>query len=204
MDAAQAARNLELIRTLMERTTKYQLLTARAGMAAGCLALAGALSFTLLDANDPWTFGSVWGMVFCGSLLATAIGTVFRGRELDERVWSRQARAVAAALSPSLFAALALTVFFFVRVGTGYLYLPGIWMLCYGQGALATATYAPTPIRVLGVLTLLAGALALWLGPEWANVMMGLVFGLGHVGLGVSLLLAERRAGNIRLHRSVA
>ena len=38
MDARQAARTLEVIRTLMERTCQYQLLTARAGLAAGCLA----------------------------------------------------------------------------------------------------------------------------------------------------------------------
>jgi hypothetical protein len=35
MDARQAAYNLEVIRTLMERTCQYQLLTARAGLAAG-------------------------------------------------------------------------------------------------------------------------------------------------------------------------
>jgi hypothetical protein len=34
--------------------------------------------------------------------------------------------------------------------------------------------------------------------------MMGLVFGLGHIGLGVVLLVAERREGAVRLHRSVA
>jgi hypothetical protein len=34
--------------------------------------------------------------------------------------------------------------------------------------------------------------------------MMGLVFGLGHIGLGSVLLVAERREGAIRLHRSVA
>jgi hypothetical protein len=34
MDARQAARTLEVIRTLMERTCQYQLLTARAGLAA--------------------------------------------------------------------------------------------------------------------------------------------------------------------------
>ena len=34
--------------------------------------------------------------------------------------------------------------------------------------------------------------------------MMGLVFGLGHIGLGVFLLIQERREGGLRLHRSVA
>jgi hypothetical protein len=34
--------------------------------------------------------------------------------------------------------------------------------------------------------------------------MMGLVFGLGHIGLGVALLVAERLETTIRLHREVA
>src|SRR5687768_14797988 len=110
MDASQAARNLELIRTLMERTTQYQLLTARAGLAAGSMAGLGALAFLCLDPADPWAFGLVWGAVFLGSVMATCVGTVLRGRERGERVWSRQARAILLALAPSVFAALALTV----------------------------------------------------------------------------------------------
>src|SRR5438445_12230506 len=98
MDPVQANRNLELIRTLMERTTQYQLLTARAGLAAGSLAGAGALAFLVLDAGNPWQFGAVWGVVFLGSLLATCVGTVLRSRERSEQVWSRQARAVLLAL----------------------------------------------------------------------------------------------------------
>src|SRR5262245_6119876 len=105
MDAQQAARNLELIRTLMERTTQYQLLTARAGLVAGSLAGLGAVSFLILDAANPWQFGVVWSVVFIGSVLATTIGTVLRGRENGERIWSRQGRAVLAALAPSVFAA---------------------------------------------------------------------------------------------------
>jgi hypothetical protein len=202
MDARQAAHNLEVIRTLMERTCQYQLLTARASLAAGSLAGAGALAFFFLNAADPWHFGLVWLVVFLGSLFATLLGTVVRGRESGERVWSRQARAVLLALAPSLFAALALTVFFYGQVG--HLWLPGVWMLCYGQGALATAAYAPNPIRWLGVAVLLMGAVTLWLGPDWSVLMMGVVFGLGHIGLGTALLIAEQRESYIRLHRSVA
>jgi len=204
MDSVQAARNLELIRTLMERTTQYQLLTARAGLAAGSLAGAGALAFFFLDPGNPWHFGAVWGIVFVGSFLATCIGTVLRSRERGERVWSRQARAVLLALTPSLIAALVLSVFFFALGGQEYLWLPGVWMLCYGQGALATAAYAPRPIRSLGTAALLLGGLTLWLGPGWAVAMMGLVFGLGHIGLGIALLVAERRQRAVRLRRFVA
>src|SRR5262249_48018227 len=136
MDTHEATRTLEVIRTLMERTCQYQFLTARAGLAAGTLAGAGALLFAFLDAADPWAFGLVWGLVFVGSLRATVLGTVFRVRERGERVWSRQTRAVVLALAPSVFAAVVLTGFLFAR-GL-HLWLPGVWMLCYGQGALAT------------------------------------------------------------------
>jgi hypothetical protein len=207
MDARQAASTLEVIRTLMERTVQYQLLTARAALVAGSLAGAGALSFLLLDANDPWSFGIVWGLVFAGSLLATTLGTVFRGRAAGERVWSRQAKAVIVALTPSVFAAVALSVFFFARGGQEHLWLPGVWMLCYGQGALATSAYAPSPIRWLGIAALLAGCVTLGVvavNPLWAITMMGLVFGVGHVGLGAVLLAAEHRQAQLKLHKSVA
>ena len=202
MDARQAARTLEVIRTLMERTCQYQLLTARASLVAGSLAGAGALAFLVLDPADPRPFGVVWALVFAGSLLATTLGTVLRGRESGEFVWSRQARAVVLALAPALFAALALTVFFFAE--GWHLWLPGVWMLCYGQGALATSAFAPNSIRRLGVAVLLLGAVTLALGTIWSVLMMGLVFGLGHVVLGSVLLVAERRENALRLHREVA
>ncbi len=202
MDAQEASRTLEVIRTLMERTCQYQFLTARAGLVAGSLAGCGALAFAVLDAADPWHFGAVWALVFAGSLLATVLGTAFRVRERGEAVWSRQTRAVVMALAPSVFAALVLTVLLF---GLGlHLWLPGVWMLCYGQGALATSVYAPAPIRWLGLAVLFLAAPTLALGPAWAAWMMGLVFGLGHVWLGASLLAAERRQTGLRLHRTVA
>jgi hypothetical protein len=169
---------------------------------AGSLAGAGALAFLVLRPDDPWQFGAVWAVVFFGSLLATCLSTFARSRAHGEPVWSRPARAVLLALAPSVFAALALSVFFFAR--GEHLWLPGVWMLCYGQGALATAAYAPSPICWLGVAALFLGCLTLWLGPDWAVLMMGLVFGLGHVGLGIALLVVERRQTTIRLHRSVA
>jgi hypothetical protein len=204
MNPEQASRNLEMIRSLMERTCQYQLLTARAGLAAGSLACAGALIFPLagLDAAHPGHFAAVWGLVFAGSFLATSVGSVVRGRQRGEKVWSRPGRAILMALAPSLFAAAALTLFFFAR--GEHLWLPGAWMLCYGQGALATSAYAPRQITWFGLTVLVLGAVTLALGPAWATPMMGFVFGLGHMGLGIALLLAEKRQGAIRLHRTVA
>ena len=202
MDARQASQTLEVIRTLMERATQYQLLTARAGMVAGSLAGAGALSFLILHPADPGQSGVVWALVFAGSLLATCLGTVLRGREVGEQVWSRQARTVVAALTPSLAAAAVLTVFFFAH--GMHLWLPGVWMLCYGQGAMATASYAPPAIRAVGITALIIGPVTLLLGPDFGVLMMGLMFGVGHIALGAALLAFERQQSAIRLHREVA
>lgn len=203
MDTSEATRTLELIRTLMERTTQYQFLTARAGLAAGVLACLGASLFLVLDAADPWQFAAVWALVFVGSLLLTTVCTVMRVRESGEQVWSRQAQAVVLALAPSVFAALVLSAFFFLQ--GWHLWLPGVWMLCYGQGALATAVYAPTIIRRMGLVVLALSIVTLVLGPAWAVPMMALVFGVGHIWLGLSLLVAERRAlQTLRVFRTVA
>ncbi len=202
MDSEQAGRTLEVIRTLMERTCQYRLLTAGASLAAGSLASVGALAFALLDPADPAAFGVVWGLVFFGSLLGTCVGTLMRSREVGEPVWSRPARAVVLALAPSLFAGLTLTAFFFAR-GL-HLWLPGVWMLCYGQGSLATAAYAPRPIGRTGLFLLALGALTLGLGTAWSVPMMGFGFGGGHLALGAALLAEERRDVRLRLHREVA
>src|SRR5262249_21256853 len=128
--------------------------------------------------------------------------TVLRGRQSGERVWSRQARTVIGALAPSLSAALVLTVFFFAQ--GMHLWLPGVWMLCYGQGALATAAYAPPAIRAVGLTALIVGSVTLALGPAFGVLMMGLMFGVGHIALGAALLAFEREQSAIRLHREVA
>src|SRR5947199_29358 len=70
-------------------------------------------------------------------------------------------------------------------------------------GPLATSVYAPAPVRRLGLAVLLLALPTLVLGPAAAVWAMGLVFGLGHVWLGGTLLAAERRQP-LRLHRTVA
>jgi hypothetical protein len=202
MDPRQAAHTLEVIRTLMERTCQYRLLTAGASLAAGTLAILGALAFFFLDPGDPAAIAAVWGFVFASSLTGSIVGTLLRGREVGERVWTRQTRMVLLALMPSLMAGGVLTVFFFTR--GDHLWLPGVWMLCYGQGALATSAYAPAGIRWLGIAMLASGALTLALGTAASIVMMGIAFGAGHLALGFALLSEERRERAIRLYRSVA
>lgn len=191
MDHERAEQNLEIIRTLMERGTRYEHLSARAGLQVGAIAVAGALSFVWLDPAAPHAFGEVWGAVFALALCVMVREQVAEVRAAGVELWTRPAREIVRSLLPALAMAAALTVQAFAR--GRHLELPGIWMLCYGVGALATSTFAPPVVFSIGVAFLGCGALTLWLGPAWAVPMMGLVFGGGHLLLGVGLLSARRR-----------
>src|SRR5581483_7700340 len=98
----------------------------------------------------------------------------------------RPAREIVRGLLPALSMATVLTMQAFTH--HRHLELPGIWMLCYGCGALATYTYAPPLVVPMGVGFLILGAVSLWLGPAWSIAMMGLAFGGGHLLVGVGLL----------------
>ena len=56
----------------------------------------------------------------------------------------------------------------------------------------------------MGIAFVCLGGVALFLGPSWAIAIMTTAFGLGHIGLGVSLYLKERRERAIKLYRDVA
>ncbi|MBI3272306.1 MAG: hypothetical protein HYZ53_25165 [Planctomycetes bacterium] len=189
----RAVEDLRVIRTLMERSAKYELLSARAGLAAGLIALVGALFLSLARLDGPWPYGLVWAGVFVGSLTSVVLCVIQRGQERNEPVWSPQARAVVTALLPPFLVGWTISVWLFAR--GEHLHLPGIWMLCYACGALATSTYAPEPIRGLGVAMLCLGPVTLALPTAFGNVLMMFAFGLGHMGLAAALELRERRIG---------
>lgn len=182
--------NLELIRTLMERATRYEHLSARTGLQVGCIGIAGALVAARLGPENQQSFLATWAMVFVASVCATTVEQMREVRHAGVAFWTRPARQIVTALMPALGMAIILTVH---SVAHGrYLELPGVWMLCYGCGALATATFAPPVMATMGTAFLVAGGITLTLGPVWANTLMGLVFGGGHLLLAVGLMRRHR------------
>jgi hypothetical protein len=191
MDRERAEQNLELIRTLMERTTRYEHLSARAGLQVGVVAIVGSASFYWLDATNARVFTMVWGVVLLVSLAISAVEHIREVRAAGAPLWSRPAREIVRALLPAFTMATVLTVQAYTH--HRHLELPGIWMLCYGCGALATFTYAPPVVCPMGIGFLVLGAVSLWLGAAWSTIMMGIAFGGGHLLLGAGLLASQRR-----------
>jgi hypothetical protein len=72
-------------------------------------------------------------------------------------------------------------------------WLPGLWLLLYGGGALATSFFAPSSIGRLGGVCLALGAASLILPAPHPVLTMIIGFGLTHLVYGIAVLLAERR-----------
>jgi multisubunit Na+/H+ antiporter MnhC subunit len=186
MTGKEAEQTLSVIRTLMERGTRYSNLSGHAGIAVGALALLGcALRMTL---NTP--FIPTWIGVLILSCGACVLFTAAMARANDEPVWTRQARTVVLALTPAFVAALVLTAVL-ARVGQAAL-LPGVWMLLWGVGALAMSFFTPRVMSVLGATFLAAGTLTLSVPPTSDALSMGMTFGAIHLVYGVILTVVRQ------------
>jgi hypothetical protein len=193
MQQEHAEHTLETIRTLMERSQRYEHISGLGGLIAGGAACAGGavLAAGWLSWSPAGSFGVVWSAVFVVALVSQCVLTFARARQRRESVWSRQARTVALALLPCLVAGMTVTVLM-ARIGQ-LDWLPAVWLLLYGTGALATSFFAPRSIGRLGIACLVLGAGALLLPVPYPVLTMVVGFGLTHLIYGGAVLLAERR-----------
>jgi hypothetical protein len=188
MTGKEAEQTLSVIRTLMERSTRYTKLSGHAGIAAGVLTLGGA-------ALRWWyqtPFLSTWIGVLIAAIAANVWFTWRLARAGGEPFWTRQTRTVVLALMPALIAGLVLTAVL-ARVGQEPL-LPGVWMLLWGVGALAMSFFTPHVISLLGVAFMVAGTVHLLLPPGSDAVSMSMTFGAIHLVYGVVLYVARQPA----------
>ncbi len=193
MQLEHAEHTLETIRTLMERSQRYEHLSGYSGLIAGGLVLTGAtvLAGHWLPVAVETSFVIVWTTVFLLAFATNAALTANRARQRGEPVWSRQARTVTRAVLPAIVAGGSISIPLW-RAGQLEL-LPAVWLTVYGGGALATSFFAPRSIARLGASCLALGVVALVMLPGWPLVTMAAGLGVTHVVFGACVLLAERR-----------
>jgi hypothetical protein len=185
MNAREAEQTLSVIKTLMERGTRYTNVSGHAGMAAGFLTLVGC-------ALRIWwrtPFMSTWMGVLLAACGATVYFTNEMARSNGEPLWTRQAKTVISALMPAFISALVLT-FVLARIGQEAL-LPGIWMLLWGVGALAMGFFTPRIMWLLGLTFMGAGIATLIAPPANDAWTMGLTFGMIHLVYGAVVAAAK-------------
>jgi hypothetical protein len=203
MTEAEATEQLQTIRGLMERAALYR-------RALGpTLLMVGGLG-TLAAAVGAWA--SVSGPAFAGYWLGVAIIAIVASLLLIRRqalraaepFWTPPARRVASAMLPALAAGITATVLLLTPPVASLrptLWLPPLWLTCYGLAVHAAGFFTLGALRRLGWAYVTCGVLAGLnaIGqPTWAesvrhaHLLMGMTFGLGHLAAGAWLLAVER------------
>jgi hypothetical protein len=198
MQLEHAEHTLETIRTLMERSQRYEHISGYSGLVAGAVAILGSivLRLGLLRVAFPANFIIVWSAVFGIAFASHLLFTFGRARQRGEPVWSRQARTVLLAVLPAFSAALVVTALIW-RLGRPDL-LPAVWLTLYGCGVLATSFFAPRSIAGLGGTCFALGAIALLAPHTFPILTMAIGFGITHIGFGIAVLVAEARESRTR------
>jgi hypothetical protein len=199
-DRLDAARSLERIRALMERAGKFSHLSATSAYVAGALAGAGALGSHALGVHfnqpsDARTLAWIWGSVLVLALGQSVGFTVADARRRGDPFWGPLTEQVVRAMLPAFLIGATFTAY---GLRTGQLdLLPPFWSLAYGASLMGLGLYAGRRIQLVGLLFILAGALALFFFRPYGLRMMLASFGGGHLLLGV--LIAWKRRASVGL-----
>jgi len=208
METNWATEHLQVIRTLMERSAVYRRALAPVMVLTGALGVAAALAGWLAKVESPRGFTIYWLVV--GAVVAAAAFVLVRKQALKERepLWSPPTRRVTQALLPPLIAGFVLSVIALLKMdpqaagnGSEIVRLPALWIILYGCALHAAGFFMPRGMKlfgwafVLGGCAIMAIGVAGDLGPPSvsAHGIMGLFFGMSHLGYGVYLYFTERQ-----------
>ncbi|MGA2557746.1 MAG: hypothetical protein ABSG04_15870 [Verrucomicrobiota bacterium] len=209
MQTDWASENLQVIRTLMERSAVYRRALAPVMGLVGATGLAaGALGAALKLESSP-LFAGYWAAVALVCLTEAFLLIRRQAVTALEPFWSPPTRRVAQAVAPAFFTGLVTGILFFI-VDTDdreeVLSLVIIWMALYGLAMHAAGFFMPRGFRLFGwgfVLCAVAGLAGLIYAQEAVesplanpNIVMGVLFGGGHAAYGLYLYFTEKR-GNV-------
>ncbi len=136
-----------------------------------------------------------WLAVWLGegliAVTAALITMHYKAARLGTEILSVPGRRLFLGLLPALAAGGVLTVAVMSEGPTRL--LPGVWLVLYGVAVMQAGVFSVRAVPVMGAAFVLLGAIALPLPWVWANVVMGVGFGLLHIGFGV--FIAKRHGG---------
>lgn len=208
MQSNWAAENLQVIRTLMERSALYRRALAPIMLTVGTIgSLAGCVACFLQSESVP-TFVIFWLVT---GIVALGISFLLVRRQAGkegELFWSAPTRRVALALAPPLVVGFLLAVFVLItstvnrRGLLGLSSLPGLWMILYGCAIYSAGFFMARGIRLLGVIFLFCGLVSLgkdlidlnFSASLQNNLCMAATFGGLHLVYGVYLYFTEKKS----------
>lgn len=207
-NAREAEENLRIIRSLMERSTKYSTFSGLSGVLAGVASIIGCFVTYALDprnsqAASPVTgvtltptpddyripFLVTWTCVILFALISDYLLTKRRAATVGKHILSRLGKQMFIAAAPGLGTGTLLTLYFLKHHHLSDIY--PVWMLCYGIAVCAVGLFSQREVTYLGTAFLISGAFTL-LFPAFGLPMMAITFGGFHILYGI---LISRKDG---------
>jgi len=201
----EAAEQLKVIRSMMERATIFRALSGETALVGGAAALGAAW---LSDGHRGWTW-AWWWLGGLGLVIGFNVFQILRvGRAEGRPFWSMSLRMALRGALPSIIAGGFLGLLY-VRshMPNGDLLAACMWVLHYGLALLAIREFAPRSMVwlgwsfvVLGVLSLAGAAgvyepLTAWLRQLNASHLMAIAFGGFHLIYGAVIVTTGKQEG---------
>jgi hypothetical protein len=174
-----ASEHLAYIRRTMERAGAFTAVSGKGQMAIGVIGVVAAVwSSRVTDAA--WL--GIWLLAAVVASGLATVGIVLKARRLGVPLLSGPGRKFALGFVPPLVAGALLTgAVYYLRVPQ---LLPALWLLLFGAAVLGAGAMSVPPVPVMGACFMGLGVVAL-VGPaDWANLLLGLGFGLLHLVFG--------------------
>ena len=203
MDPNWAVQHLQVIRTLMERSSIYRRTLAPVMLMLGCVGIIGAGIGWWNGWDSTRAFAFYWAVIGALGLCASFGLLRWQAFKVNEPFWSPPTRRVTQAILPPFFAGWIMVIAAFLPRWQDVIHswwFPPLWMILYGCGLHAAGFFMPRGMKLFGWMFILAGA-ALFCGLSiesnlpplrWGHAIMGAVFGGFHLAYGIYLYMTEK------------
>lgn len=202
MQTDWAAQNLQIIRTLMERSAVYRRALAPLMMVLGTTGLVAAIAGVFIGFGTPRALAGYWMAVSVIGIVEAFFLVRRQAIKADEPYWSPPTRRVTQAILPALFAGLIsglpYLIFNSERVPT--VLMAPVWIVLYGCALHSAGFFMPRGVKLFGWGFILGGcasgmaALSVEISQPlvFSNWLMGVWFGGAHLAYGVYLFFTEK------------
>ncbi len=199
-----AAENIQVIRTLMERSSLYRRAMAPIMIVVGIIGVVSSVIPFFWPIKSNPGFSLFWLSSAVIALFSAFLLVRKQAVKEGEPFWSSPTRRIAQAITPAFVAGFVPVIFFsFPEFGSPKLIwiLPPIWMLLYGCALHAAGFFMQRGIRLFGWIFVAAGCAVSICGlvfPQLqtmtaAHIVMGIFFGLAHLACGGYFYCTEKR-----------
>lgn len=206
-DTQDYIRDIDEIRSMMERSSKFMSLSGLAGVMAGIYALAGAyIAYSVFDFNPDQI---VYDTPISGSLSANmpevitlaivililAVGTAIflsyrKANRRGEKVWNATSRRLLANMAVPLVAG---GVLILVLLSKGLIGLIApMTLLFYGLALYNASKYTFDDVKFLGMIQMVLGLAGAWF-VEYGLLFWAIGFGVVHIFYGIYMHLRYER-----------